>query len=416
MSEKKKQDELDTTRRGFLKTAALTGAGIGAIAGATSVAGAEDKKEKAAEPASKVPRRKLGSTGEEIPILLVGAAMKFDEKYDKILHGAFREGVNYIDTALVYAGGQSHKTLAPFIKQVGREKLWITSKGPSTQRDRGGNLSTVQDFTRDIDTCLEQMQIDQMDLYFMHYIDSLSFLEPDFIKMGEALKKSGKTRYFGFSCHDGNVAKLLDKAAKVGGIDAIMFRYNFRQYGDLELNKAIDACKKAGIGLIAMKTQDSVPEDLEQVVGFKSKNFTLGQAKLKAVWADERIDAAVSHMDNTKKLRENVAAAKSPVQLSMHEIQQLRAISTATAHYACQGCRHHCEQHIEGEVKVADTLRFLMYYESYGEQTKARELYRELPAAARAAEGVDFARASQACPQGIDIAARMSKAQQVLSA
>ena len=44
-----------------------------------------------------------------------------------------------------------------------------------------------------------------------------------------------------------------------------------------------------GIGLLAMKTQGSVPRDLEAVVDFKSKDYTLGQAKLKSVWADERI-------------------------------------------------------------------------------------------------------------------------------
>ena len=40
---------------------------------------------------------------------------------------------------------------------------------------------------------------------------------------------------------------LLDKAADVGGIDAIMFRYSFAKYGDLELNRAIDWLKSQGI-------------------------------------------------------------------------------------------------------------------------------------------------------------------------
>ena len=36
-----------------------------------------------------------------------------------------------------------------------------------------------------------------------------------------------------------------------------MFRYNFRQYGNDKLNRGIDACVKAKVGLIAMKTQGS---------------------------------------------------------------------------------------------------------------------------------------------------------------
>ena len=85
----------------------------------------------------------------------------------------------------------------------------------------------------------------------------------------------------------------MNHAARTGGIDAILFSYNFRYYGDLELDRAIDACKNAGIGLIAMKTYGAVPEDAEEVIQFTSENFTLGQAKLKSVWADERIDTVL---------------------------------------------------------------------------------------------------------------------------
>jgi len=402
-----------TSRRDFLKAAAVTGAGLGlagSLAGGAARAADQAATEGGdAQAAEKVPRRKLGATGETVPILLLGCAQRFDTKYDRILHRAFKEGVEYLDTALSYADGWSHKTLTPFIQQIGdRKKLWITSKGSAKK-------GTVESFTRDLDTCLEQLETDYLDLYFMHAVDDPALLGPEFIKMGEALRKSGKTRFFGFSCHGGNVASLMEKAAEVGGIDAIMLRYSFARYGDLELNRAIDKCKKAGIGLIAMKAQESVPDDQAQVLKFRSADFTLAQAKLKAVWADERIDAAVSHMDNTTKLAENIAAAKSPTQLSMADFQQLRRLAVATAAYSCQGCSHICESRIDGEVRVADTLRFLMYHECYGERDKARKFYRELRPAERAIERVSFRRAEAACPQGIRIAERLARARRLLA-
>jgi predicted aldo/keto reductase-like oxidoreductase len=379
--------------------------------GHLSLAG-DDSTGTGAQPAPRVPRRTLGSTGESIPILLMGCAQKFDAKYDKLLHRAFREGVDYLDTAIVYEGGQSHKTIAPFLGQIGdRKKVWITSKGPGS-----ASKNLVEAYEKELDVCLEQLQTDYLDLYFMHGIDDVDVLEPEFIKMGERLRKSGKTRFFGFSCHGRNEVALLNKAAKVGGIDVIMFRYHFGRYGELELNRAIDALKKAGVGLIAMKTQDSVPAEQEEVVAFRSKDFTLGQAKLKAVWADERIDSVVSHMDNTKWLQENIAAAKSPVKLSMDDFQQLQRLATARAAYACQGCSHICEAHVAAQTRVADLLRFLMYHEAYGEAEKARRLFRELPAEARTIDGVDFRAATAACPRGIDIASRLARAHDVLSA
>ena len=397
----------DVGRRDFLKKSVLAGASIGSMSGLSD---AQDSENKALEPEKekKVPRRELGGTGKKIPILLFGCSQAFDPKYDKMLHRGFKEGVDYLDTALVYERGQSHATLAPFIKQVERENLWITSKGPSTR-------ATVESYTKNLDKCLEQLEVDHLDLYFMHYINDLKHLDKEFIEMGERMRKSKKTNFFGFSCHHGNVVELMNKAAKVGGIDAIMFRYSFGQYGDKELNKAIDACKEAKIGLIAMKTQKSVPAEQEEVIKFKSKDFTLGQAKLKAVWADERIDSAVSHMDSIELLDENVAAAKSPIKLSMDDFHQLNQLAAKTSGFSCMGCTQHCEPEVAANTRVADSLRYLMYYECYDEPDKAKRLFRELPAKEREIDGVDFERASRACPEGVDIAGRLKLAQDLLA-
>ena len=400
----KKKD--GTSRRNFLKTAAITGAGLG-LGGSIQAAQAPEADK--AAPAPTVPRKTLGSTGEKIPILVLGCAQRFDDKYDKILHRAYSSGVDYLDTAHVYADGWSHKTIVPFLEQIGdRKKIWITSKFPAKP-------GTVEGFDKGLDTCLSELQTDYLDLFFMHALDDPKHLDPEYIKMGESMRKSKKTRFFGFSCHGDRQLELLNKAAQVGGIDVIMFRYSFAQYGDLELNKAIDALKKQGVGLIAMKTQDSVPKDQAEVVQFKSRNFNLAQAKLKAVWADERIDAAVSHMDNTTKLKENVDAARSPIQLSMNEFNQLQRLATATAAYSCHGCSQICEPHVGGETKIADTLRFLMYHESYGEQDKARTLFSRMTPQERTIAGVDFSKAAAACPRGIDIAARMQQAEERLA-
>jgi predicted aldo/keto reductase-like oxidoreductase len=393
-----------TSRREFLKAAVCSGAALSVAGGA--LADQPDKKEDKVQ--DKVPRKELGTTGETVPILLLGCAQRFDPVYDRILHRSFKEGVDYLDTALRYAEGQSHLTIAPFIKQIGdRKKLWITSKAK-------GKKGETKSYREGLDQCLKDLETDYLDMLFMHAVDDPDFLGREYIEMGEEMRKSGKTRFFGISTHGDRQVEVMNKAAEVGGIDAIMLRYSFARYGDLELNKAIDKCKKAGIGLIAMKVQNSVPAEEEKVVQFQSKDFNLAQAKLKAVWADDRIDAVVSHMDNTTKVAENVAAAKSPVQLSMGEFQQLQRIATATAAYSCQGCSHICESRINGPLKVADPLRYLMYHECYGETAAARKLYNALGSAERDFESVDLARATRACPQGIDIAKRLADARCML--
>lgn len=388
-------------RRKFLKTAAisaLTAGFSGKLAYADQLFDLKAKK---------IPHRPLGNTGAHIPILQLGTAQGMDQEYDKIMHQCFREGVYYIDTALSYGWGRSQKAIANFISQIGdRRKVWITSKSSAW---------TTKGFVNDIDECLQDLKTDYLDLYFKHSVSDQDDINQELVKVGEKLKKSGKTRYFGFSTHGGDIPEILQKAVKVGGIDAILFRYNFRSYGERALNLAIDACHRAGIGLIAMKTYGAIASDDKNVIKFKSQNFTLGQAKLKSVWADERIASICSEMDSVRVARENIAAAKSENHLSATEVHQLNNLAAQTAKEACLGCSQHCEKAINHQARIADCLRFLMYHQSYGNQDKAISLYRSIPLDRRLLDPSLVKLAESSCPQGIDIGYKLLLAKKILS-
>ena len=68
---------------------------------------------------------------------------------------------------------------------------------------------------------------------------------------------------------------------------------------------------------------------------FAPKIFSLAQAKLKAVWADERIDAICSHMANMAQLEENAAAALNPKQIALADFLQLNRLAAQSARWAC---------------------------------------------------------------------------------
>ena len=389
-------------RRSFIKKATLSAASLGLAASPGLIANVN-----AASPKNIMPRRQLGSTGVTLPILHLGTAQSMDSVYDKIMHRCNREGIDCIDTALSYGWGSSQRAIANFLGQIGnRKKFWITSKSGAWTR---------KGFIDEADKCLDQLKTDYLDLYLMHGISDADSLSRDYLRAGELLKRSGKTRFFGFSIHSGDVVESMNKAAKMGGIDAIMFRYNFRRYGDRDLNLAIDACKKAGIGLIAMKTMGGVASQEEKVVRFRSQNFTLAQAKLKSVWEDERIDTIVSEMQNVQQVVENAAAARSAVKLSAAEFHQLNQLAAYTDHLACNGCSHICEAAISGNTRIADQLRYLMYYESYGEKQRAREKYRALAVDQQRFNPADIQQATKVCPQGIHIADRLDRAKTLLA-
>ena len=401
-----KHDGNGMTRRHLL---GLGGAAAGAalVGGITLPSHPAEAQAAAEPPLPQVPRRTLGKTGKTVPILLVGG-MALDKKFDPKLAEAVRFGANYVDAADCYLGGQSEAGLADyFARAKNRDKVWVTSK--SDKHD-------PKAFEQTVFRSLEQLRSDYVDMYYLHALKDADYLNDDLAVTVSRLKKAGKIRHFGFSCHDGNVAELLHKAAKTPWVESVMFRYNFRSYGNKELNAAIDAAHKAGVGLIAMKTQGAEAGFRDAWQKFeKTGKWNKHQAVLKAVWADERISAAVSHMDSFEKLRENIAAALDRTSLTSVETEALDRYAQATRPYACDGCDHICNAAVAADVRIGDTMRFLMYHDAYGEPGKARDLFAKLPAPARALSQVDFTPANRACPHGVDVAGLMRRAESVLA-
>ncbi len=355
-----------------------------------------------------VPRRVLGKTGEKIPILVMGGSMPFDPRFDPKLAESLRYGVSYFDTAAGYTGGNSERALGAFHTRLGvRAKIWITTK--SGKHDPAG-------FEKSLHASLERLQTDHVDLMFMHGLKDAARVNEDMRVLVERLRKEKKIRYFGFSCHDGNVAELLGVAAKTPWIDTVMFRYNFQQYGNAELNRAIDAAHAAKVGLIAMKTQASAVSFEDRTQKFeKTGKWNKFQAVLKAVWADERLTAAVSEMSDLDQVRQNVGAAVDRTKLTQAEKAALWRYAAATRSLTCDGCDHLCGGAIDARVDIGATLRYLMYHDSYGKQERARELFAELPAEERSFSHLDFSAASAACPHGLDIDRLMKRAAAVLA-
>ncbi len=388
-----------TTRRDVLSTG-------GALGGGLIAASRLWVRDAHAAAADQVPRRVLGKTKEKIPILLMGGSMVFDPKFDPKLAEAVRYGVNYFDAADCYGGGTCEAAVGAYhTRAKNRAKVWITSK--SDDHDPVG-------FDKKVANSLKELRTETIDMYFLHMLREPGMLNKDLEKVVARLKKEGKIRHFGFSCHHGNVAELLQLAAKTSWVDAVMFRYNFRQYGNKELNLAIDAAAKANVGLIAMKTQGSAvsfEEKWKPLVGKWSQH----QAVLKAVWADDRITAAVSHMDTFEKLKENVAAALDKRTLGAADWQQLQHHADATRSQVCDGCDHICGAHARPGLEIGSTLRYLMYHDVYGTPAEARARFAALPEAARQIAGVDFQAAAAACPNGVDLVRHMQRAVNVLT-
>jgi hypothetical protein len=366
----------------------------------------------AAETPATVPTRPFGKTGIDVSILSLGGM--FNIKSNQIMiKQAMRWGVTYWDTADCYHRG-SEKGIGKYFTKYpeDRKKVFLVSK--SDARNPKG-------MSKLLERSLDKMKTDYIDLYFVHGIYSIDELDQNTRTWAEKAKAAGKIRLFGFSTHS-NMEECMLAAAKLGWIDGIMMTYNYRLMHTDRMQRAVDACVKAGIGLTAMKTQGggSVRTDTETELNlagrFMQKGFTDAQARLMAVWQNPNIASICSQMPNMSILMANTAAAMDRTKLSSTDGKLLQQYARETHSDYCTGCTKICESAINEKIPIGDVMRYLMYCRSYGDRDHATAEYKKIPQKIRERIATaDYSMAEKKCPQKIAIAKLMQAAADELS-
>src|SRR4029077_7726970 len=146
------------------------------------------------------------------------------------------------------------------------------------------------------------------------------------------------------------------------------------------MNRALDACYKRGIGLISMK-QVAGNVNLNAIAAeypeLAAKGLTPYQALLQAIWSDDRFASVCVSMRNTDQIRENAAAASSFAPMNATEINRLRAACIAAGPTMCASCDGRCSKAGGTEAELGNLTRFLTYHDHHGYRAEARRLYGE---------------------------------------
>jgi len=402
-------------RRNFFKIAGITG-----LTSALSITSGCKEDSSALEGNSsairtsypQIPKRKLGKTNLMVPVLAHGIMYNLLEN-QIVLKKGLQWGIKLWDTSHGYAGGNSESGIGKYLKKHPdvRKDIIIVSKASGAH--------TVKDVERCLQTSLKRMKTDYIDIFYgIHGLSDPSQLTPELKKWAESAKKRGVIKHFGFSTHR-NMAHCLMAASKLDWIDVIMTSWNFRLMQDQKLEQAVAACHKAGIGLISMKVMGhsiSTEEDKKLTRHFLKKGYTEGQAKLKAALGDKRFTAACVTMENTALITSNAAAALDKTKLSQTDHQMLKDHAKATCSGYCAGCSEFCDNTLPHMPVVSDVMRYLMYYNSYGDEAKAQQLFKEIPSSIRKnLISMDYTQAEKVCPQKLPIGMLIKEAVKKLS-
>lgn len=403
----------NTDRRTFLQI----GAGALAAASAAGSASGLNAQEAAAKPTS-LPRRALGKTGVEITILDQGAVRNGD--LQQIFRFAFANGVRVFDTAKVYGTERDFKTWFEAQPEVRKQIFLVTKDMPKSPAD----------MRKMVDQRLAALGTDYIDLFFLHGLgdeghsgnpvdDAVKLVKSqEFKEAAEALRKSGKVKFVGFSSHHRDRARIIEAAAEGGIVDAIMLQYTPWLDKDSPLNKALDLAWKKGIGLISMKQiagqffgdkpKGNILDDVKKRVPMLAeRNLSPFQGLLHAIWTDERISASCVSMKNRDQIRDNADAARRFEPLKAAEIGQLRDAALAHGPTLCADCEGRCSVAAGTTAALGDLTRFLTYHEHHGQRAEARRAYATLSPEARDWSTADLAAARAACPNKLDFARLM---------
>ena len=173
--------------------------------------------------------RQLGNSGLRVPVLSLGTATfgggtEFFKAWgdtdlkeaSHLIDVCLEAGVNMFDTADVYSKGLSEEVLGEAIKGR-RDKVLISTKATFGMSDDVNDVgSSRYHLIRSVESSLQRLKTDYIDIYTMHGFDATTPVE-ETLQTLDMLVKSGKIRYLACSNFSGwHLMKSLAAAEKYG--------------------------------------------------------------------------------------------------------------------------------------------------------------------------------------------------------
>ncbi|KAL4591162.1 hypothetical protein LXL04_004112 [Taraxacum kok-saghyz] len=201
-----------------------------------------------------VPRIRLGSQGLEVSAQGLGCMgmsafygpPKPEPDMISLIHHAIDAGVTLLDTSDVYGPKTNEILLGKALKGEVRKKVELATKFGINTEDGAYEIRGDPAYVRAAcEASLKRLEIDCIDLYYQHRIDTRVPIE---ITMGEMKKlvEEGKIKYIGLSEAS---ASTIRRAHAVHPITAVQLEWSLWSR-DVE-QEIIPTCRELGIGIVA---------------------------------------------------------------------------------------------------------------------------------------------------------------------
>lgn len=374
-------------RREFVKTA-LAGSAIGVLP-VTLPRLNQEKTEK--NKPIEIEYRKLGKTNLKVSAIGMGVMRTSDPA---VIHHAIDSGINYFDTAHCYMNGNNEPIVGTVLKTRRKEVIIATKV----------HIASETEMIASVESSLKNLQTDVIDIIQLHSLKEAEHPQnEEAMNALSKLRQRGLVRFLGFTTHK-NQAEVMAAGLETNFYDTILVTYSYKTNDDIA--KMIDKAAKAGLGIIAMKTQQG---------GFKSDKFkgmSPHQAALRWVLQNKNIATTIPSMVAFAHVDENVGTMRE--KFGATDQKALDQYGQLFEGEICNFCGS-CDKLCPNEVPVQDINRCLMYAKGYRDFDLALNTYRELHAVSPVTACVDCSNCIVHCESGLNIPRRLQEARELFN-
>ena len=374
--------------------------------------------------------RKLGKLDWEVSVLGFGAmrlplAGKGEGDVDepesiRMIRYAIDHGVNYVDTAYPYHEGHSEEVVGNALKDGYREKVRVATKLPVWR------VEDAQDFDRYLNEQLERLQMEKIDFYLLHGLNSRIWpkvRDLGVIRWAEGAMVDGRFDHLSFSFHD-NFEAFKQIVDDYDNWTFAQIQYNYMDIEYQAGRRGVEYAAGKGLPIVVMEPirGGQLAKSRGQVAELwagAAKKHSLAAWALLWVWNQPEVSVALSGMSTMEQVVENVALADSagagilgPEELAV--IDRVREAYRGLTPIPCTDCRY-CMPCSSG---VRIPIIFEIYNDAmiYEDPRQARWIYGQLKEEQRADQCNRCGECADVCPQEIDIPEWLEKAHMFLVA
>lgn len=336
----------------------------------------------------------------------------------RMLHYAIDRGVNYLDTAYPYHGGNSELLVGRVLKNGCREKVRLATKLPCWL------VKVPEDFDKYLNEQLGKLQTNHIDFYLLHGLNQdrwHKMRDLGVLKRAEGAIADGRIGHIGFSFHD--EYSVFKEIVDAHDWTFCQIQYNYMDVENQAGTRGLKYAASKGLAVVIMEPilggrLVNPPQPIQDLWNTSAKKRAPADWALQWLWNQPEVSVVLSGMSTMEHVQENVASADvSGVNtLTAEELalfDQVREKYRGLCPIPCTECGY-CVPCPNG----VDILRnFAVYNQGvmYDKADHSRTEYNNwIPEEARASACAQCRECEDKCPQGIPVSDWMVHVHEVL--